>query len=772
MLAETRKLEFEKILMQIRDYTITDLAKTDVLLLKPLVNQKMIKKLLEETYEAMIFIQRLNETPLTGVLNIKESLKKAEIGSILNIEEFLRIVSHQEAISRNQTYIKKIHQLDIESDALDGYYQNLISLPKLKEEIETVIDKTGKIYDNASIKLSKLRKKIKILEERIETKINSLLRQEANKLTDSLITIRNNRLVLPIKAEYKNSFKGVVHDLSSSGETVFMEPISCFVLNNELQNLLLEEKKEVDRILKELTKSVGENVLSLRSNLDILTYLDIVFAKAKHAIKFNSSKPSLTENEINLLNARHPLIPQAEVVGNNINFHDYHHIIITGPNTGGKTVTLKTLGLLSIMLQSGILIPVDEGSKTVVFSGIFADIGDEQSIEQSLSTFSSHISKITYIMKNVKSKSLVLLDEIGSGTDPKEGASLAISIINYLRKFNLYSMVTTHYPELKTYAFDLDDTINASVEFDIDTLKPTYKLKIGVPGTSNALEIAKRLGLNASVIEAAKKVSLSFDTDVSHLIKKLEKQSIELEETILKYKEEINLLKSKQEKLDKLYIEEKVRQNKLLSDLENEKRIELEKLESKAKKIINDLNELKQSATFKEHELARLKHEAKSINQIDDSYQKTVQTKISVGDKVLIIPYQRNGIVNKKLPHGKYEVLMGSLTVTLLESDLEYIDTPKKVVNPIKGTVLKTSEAKMELDLRGYRYLDAIDELDKFVDTCLINNLEFAYIIHGYGTGALKKAVDEFVKNNSQIKKMRPGGQNEGGKGVTVIYFK
>ncbi|OQX93814.1 MAG: hypothetical protein B6I17_01090 [Tenericutes bacterium 4572_104] len=772
MLAETRKLEFEKILMQIRDYTITDLAKTDVLLLKPLVNQKMIKKLLEETYEAMIFIQRLNETPLTGVLNIKESLKKAEIGSILNIEEFLRIVSHQEAISRSQTYIKKIHQLDIESDALDGYYQNLISLPKLKEEIETVIDKTGKIYDNASIKLSKLRKKIKILEERIETKINSLLRQEANKLTDSLITIRNNRLVLPIKAEYKNSFKGVVHDLSSSGETVFMEPISCFVLNNELQNLLLEEKKEVDRILKELTKSVGENVLSLRSNLDILTYLDIVFAKAKHAIKFNSSKPSLTENEINLLNARHPLIPQAEVVGNNINFHDYHHIIITGPNTGGKTVTLKTLGLLSIMLQSGILIPVDEGSKTVVFSGIFADIGDEQSIEQSLSTFSSHISKITYIMKNVKSKSLVLLDEIGSGTDPKEGASLAISIINYLRKFNLYSMVTTHYPELKTYAFDLDDTINASVEFDIDTLKPTYKLKIGVPGTSNALEIAKRLGLNASVIEAAKKVSLSFDTDVSHLIKKLEKQSIELEETILKYKEEINLLKSKQEKLDKLYIEEKVRQNKLLSDLENEKRIELEKLESKAKKIINDLNELKQSATFKEHELARLKHEAKSINQIDDSYQKTVQTKISVGDKVLIIPYQRNGIVNKKLPHGKYEVLMGSLTVTLLESDLEYIDTPKKVVNPIKGTVLKTSEAKMELDLRGYRYLDAIDELDKFVDTCLINNLEFAYIIHGYGTGALKKAVDEFVKNNSQIKKMRPGGQNEGGKGVTVIYFK
>ncbi len=772
MLAETRKLEFEKILMQIRDYTITDLARTDVLLLKPLVNQKTIEKLLEETNQAMICIQRLNETPLSGVLNILESLKKAEIGSILNIEEFLRIVSHQEAILRNQAYIKKVHQLEINSNALNEFYNRLVSLPKLKEEIEIVIDKTGKINDNASVKLSKLRKKIKILEERIETKINSLLHQEANKLTDSLITIRNNRLVLPVKAEYKNSFKGVVHDLSNSGETVFMEPISCFVLNNELQNELLEEKKEVERILKELTEVVGENVSTLRSNLEVLTYLDIVFAKAKHAIKFNSSKPEITENKINLLNARHPLIPQAEVVGNNINFHDYHHIIITGPNTGGKTVALKTLGLLSIMVQSGILIPVDEGSKTIVFSGIFADIGDEQSIEQSLSTFSSHISKITYIINNVKSKSLVLLDEIGSGTDPKEGASLAISIINYLRKFNLYSMVTTHYPELKTYAFDLDDTINASVEFDINTLKPTYRLKIGVPGTSNALEIAKRLGLNKSVIEAAKKVSLSFDTDISHLMKKLEKQSIELENSVNKHKEEIDVLKLKQEKLDELFLKEKAKQNKLLLKLEDKKKVELEELESKAKKIIRDLDKLKQTASFKEHELARLKHETKSINKTSNSYQKTVQTKISEGDKVLLIPYQRNGIVNKILPNGKYEVLMGSLTVTLLESELEYLDTPKKIIRPIKGTILKTSQAKMELDLRGKRYLEAIDELDKFVDTCLINNLEFAYIIHGYGTGALKKAVEEFVKNNSQIKKMRSGGQNEGGKGVTVIYFK
>lgn len=772
MQAETRKLEFEKILMQIKEYAVTDLAKPDVLLLEPLTNQTEINRLLEETHQAKIIIQRYDSTPMTGVLNIKEAIKKAEIGSTLTIEELLRLVSHQEAVARTTTFIKKVRQLEIPTEALDEYYDRLEGIPKLKAEIESVIDKKGEIYDTASLKLAQLRKKIKISEERIEQKMNTLLRSEASKLTDSIITIRNNRLVLPVKAEYKNSFKGVVHDSSSSGETVFMEPMSCFVLNNELQDILVQEQSEIERILRELTEHVFEYLPVLKSNLELFTYLDIVFAKAKHALEFDSTKPELTKNTIDLLNARHPLISKEEVVGNNISFHDYRHIIITGPNTGGKTVTLKTLGLLSIMVQAGILIPVDEGSKTIVFSGIFADIGDEQSIEQSLSTFSSHISKITYILKNAKEKSLVLLDEIGSGTDPKEGASLAISIINHLRGINLYTMVTTHYPELKTYAFDLDDTVNASVEFDIETLKPTYRLKIGVPGTSNALDIAKRLGLNDSVIEAAKRVSISFDTDISHLMKKLEKQSIELDETIAKHKAEIKALKEKQTKLDELHVEEKIRQNKLLRKLEEEKREHMESLEQDAKRIIEELDALKETAEFKEHELARLKHEAKTINPIEQNYQKTVDDEIREGDRVLLIPYQRNGIVNKILSNGKYEVLMGALSVTLNEDELEFVGTPKKEVVKPTGTVTKSSEAKVELDLRGFRYAEAVAELDKFVDTCLINNLEFAYIIHGYGTGAIKKAVDEYIKTNPQVKSSRSGGQNEGGKGVTVVYFK
>ncbi len=772
MLTEIKKLEFDKILYQLRNFAVSDIAKKQVLDIEPIANSLEINRILTEVDEAKIIILRYDSTPMTGVLNIHDAIKKAKIGSVLNIEEFLRIVSHQEAVSRNLTFIKKVKQLEIDCLSLVDYYDRLITLPGLKNRIEDVIDVKGEIYDSASVKLEHIRKKIKVTENRIDSKMASLLQSENSRLTDSIITIRNNRLVLPVKAEYKNSFKGVVHDSSSSGETVFMEPISCFTMNNELQSLFSEEANEIDKILRELSEYVKEDAHHLTNNLTIFTYLDLVFAKAKYAVEYDCHKPTITKTKINLLNARHPLIPKKDVVGNNINFRDYHHIVITGPNTGGKTVCLKTLGLLSQMVQSGMLIPVDEGSETIVFENIFADIGDEQSIEQSLSTFSSHISKIIYIIDNATPNSLILLDELGSGTDPKEGASLAISIINHLRKRNLYSMITTHYSELKTYAFDLEDTINASVEFDIETLRPTYKLKIGVPGTSNAIQIAKRLGLQNDIIESAKKVSVSFDTDVSNLIKKLEKQSIQLDNDINHYHQEVNTLHAKKEELEDLIVEERIRQNKLLDKLETEKREDLKKLEEKANKIIEDLNALRDHENFKDHELARLKHEAKSINQNNNTYIKTKNTDIAEGDKVLVIPYQRNGIVNKLIGNHKFEVLMGTLSITLNEEDLEYIETPNKEKQQSSGFVTKTSQAKVELDLRGFRYLEAVDELDKFVDNCLINNLEFGYVIHGYGTGALKKAVSEYISGSTVIKSSRPGGQNEGGKGVTVIYFK
>ncbi len=772
MLAELNKLEFYKILKEIRKYAVSDLAKIDVEKLEPLTNELEINRLLEETWQAKNIMIRYDQTPMTGVLNIKAAIRKSEIGSVLTIEEFLRIVSHQEAIVRNQSFIRKVKQLEIDSNHLDNYYERLIPLPGLKKKIITIIDNRGDIYDDASIKLSQIRKKTRITEERIDSKMASLLRSESNKLTDTLITIRNNRLVLPVKAEFKNSFKGVVHDSSSSGETVFMEPLSCFDMNNELRTFHIEESAEIERILRELSDDVGLESDNLKNNLVILTCLDVIFAKAKYAIEYSCHRPILTDNIINLMNARHPLIKKEDVVGNNINFHNYSHILITGPNTGGKTVCLKTLGLLSIMNQSGILIPVDEGSETIIFSNIFADIGDEQSIEQSLSTFSSHISKIIYIIDNATPKSLILIDEIGSGTDPKEGASLAISIINHLRKKSVYSMITTHYSELKTYAFDLDDTVNASVEFDILTLKPTYKLKVGIPGTSNAIQIAKRLGLHDDIIESAKVVSVSFDNDVSNLIKKLEKRSLELDDQIQKYKSESRLLKEKNEKLEDLIVEEKIKQNKLLKKLELDHLAKLKDREEEANSLIKKLNELRKNPGFKDHELAKLKHDVKSMNQEKLDYKKTKDTQINVGDRVLVIPYQRQGIVNKKVSNKKFEVLMGTLSITLTEKDLEYVETPKEKKQIITGTIKKTSQTKVELDLRGMRYLEAIDELDKFVDNCLMNNLEFAYVIHGYGTGVLMRGVSEYIKKSTVITSSRPGGQNEGGKGVAVIYFK
>ncbi len=774
MYAETKKLEFDKILKILQSYAQTDLGKKQVLEIMPLVHLESIQRLLFEVEEAKTAIERYDGTPLTGVLDITEIVKKANIGSVLGVDELIRIVSHQEAVARSLSYLKKVTALEIDFTHLSEYYNRLINLAHLKNAIDLVIDKKGDIYDNASSKLAEIRKKLKVTDERINAKMASLLKSEQSKLTDAIITIRNNRLVLPVKLEYKNAFKGIVHDTSSSGETVFVEPISCVDLNNDLARFFVEERNEIERILAVLTAKVSENADDLISNLSLFTHLDICYAKAKYALFLDCSKPVITKDKISLVNARHPLIEKSVVVGNNIVFHDYHHIIITGPNTGGKTVALKTLGLLSLMVQAGMLIPVDENSQTIIFSNIFADIGDEQSIEQSLSTFSSHIENITKIIKRATDNSLVLLDEIGSGTDPKEGASLAISIIDNLRSKKLYSMVTTHYPELKTYAYNLDNTINASVEFNIETLKPTYRLRIGVPGTSNAISIARRLGLDESICKQAESVSLSFDTDVSKLIAKLEKQSLELEKEIIEYKTKIKSLEQEQKQLIDLQKAEINRQNEAIKTFEKEQKEKQELYLKKAQALIEELDELKKTAKFKEHELARIKHDVKTVFYHNPNYQKTSNRNIQIGDLVKVLQYQRNATVTKELKNNQFEVAMGTLALTVKEEEIEFVSrevqAEQKTYKHNQGDGVRT--VKVELDLHGKRYEEAMLELDKFVDDCLLNNLEFAYIVHGIGTGALKKGVEKYAKNNPQIKSCRRGTEGEGGLGVSVYQFK
>jgi DNA mismatch repair protein MutS2 len=764
-------LEFPKILTQIRSFAETDAGKIAVMKIEPIDNQELIELWLGEVTEAKTMIQRYDSSPMGGVLNISDSIKRARLGSTLGIEELLKIVSLVEAVSNNQRFIRKIRQLEISSILLNHYYDELIPLIPIKTAIDKCIDVKGGVYDDASEELSAIRRKLTINQKRVTEKMESLLKSESIKLTDSIITIRNNRLVLPVRAEFKNNFKGIIHDQSSSRETVFIEPMACVEINNLIQSLYIQELEAIEKILQMLSAMVGEYANEIETDFLILTQLDVIFAKAKYAIQSDSMAPMITSSEINLRHARHPLIPKEQVVANTIHFHQYHSIIITGPNTGGKTVVLKLLGLLSIMVQSGILIPSEEGSKTMIFSNVFADIGDEQSIEQSLSTFSGHIKKIIEILEKVDNRSLVLLDELGSGTDPKEGASLAISIMDYLRNKNAYTMVTTHYPELKLYAFNLDDTVNASVEFDIDTLKPTYRLQIGTPGTSNALEIATRLGLQSEIIEHAKSVSLSFDTEISILMKKMEIQSLELNQEIEEYRHKKTILDQKYHEVQKTLDTTKENQNKVYKELEHYKSEIIEKAKTEANELIKELNELRKQENFKDHELAKLKHEVKNMGSNPIQLKKINQQQIALGDIVTVIPYQKQGIVMRKISPNKYEIQMGILTSVFSEDQLEFSDR-KTSEQKVRVSVSRSNSAKAELDLRGMRFEEAMNALEKHIDDCLINNLEFTYIIHGYGTGALRKGVQELIRTNKQIKNSRPGGQNEGGSGVTVLYFK
>jgi len=772
MFADRTVLEFPKILTILRQYAETDRGKADVLALAITDDRLEVERMLAETDEARVMIERYDATPLDGVLDTADAVKRSRLGATLGIEELLDIVCGIDAVANAQRYLRKIRQLEIPAAFLSPYYDALVHLASLKVAIEACIDPKGQLYDEASEGLAAVRTKIAQNRKKIDEKMNALLRSEAAKLTDAIITIRNGRLVLPVRAEYKNSFKGIIHDQSASMGTVFIEPMGCVELNNLTAELAFKEAEEIEKILARLSGFVGADADALEGNAEIMTRLDVIFAKAKYAVAIQGVRPAITPASIRLVNARHPLIPREAVVANTIGFSGYRSIVITGPNTGGKTVALKTLGLLSLMVQAGMLIPADELSETIIFRNICADIGDEQSIEQSLSTFSSHVTKIIAIVENLADDSLVLLDELGVGTDPKEGASLAIAILDHLRTKRVYSMVTTHYPELKLYAMNRDDTVNASVEFDIETLRPTYRLQIGIPGTSNAFEIARRLGLDETIVRHAGEVSLSFDDDTAHLMKKLERQSIALNDEIEAYKLRKKAAEDRLEAVEAELAKTKTDRENARASLEREKERILAETKEEAAKLIEELDALKKSASFREHELARLKHDVKSLGAKEIDLRKVNQAKISVGDVVTVIPYQRTGIVMKNAGQNRFEIQMGALSGIFDESQIEFASRRIAEDKPVNVRVFRSTDAKVELDLRGERYEEAMTRLDKFIDDCLVANLEFAYIIHGYGTGALRKGVQEFVKRTPQIKSSRPGGAGEGGSGITVVYFK
>lgn len=773
MYAETKLLEFDKIKEIVKDFAHTAVGKAKVMALEPSINSLVIHRQLNEAHQAKVIVDNYNEPPFGGIRDVTDVLKQIRIFSTLTPKDFLDIVGLADASQNMLRFFTLVTENELSWDQFEPYVVQIGAVKAVKEGIMQVITIDGKIRDNASSELSRIRRNLAINERKISEVLNQFIHSKKSKLTESLITIRGNRFVVPVKASEKNNVKGAVVDVSSSGETIYIEPDSVAQINNKVSLLKIEEYNEIERLLRELTIFVGGHHQTLTTNFDVLTTIDMLFAIGKYAQAFRCEKPVITDNQIDLQKARHPLISDDEVVANTIAFNPGEDtIIITGPNTGGKTVTLKTMGLLSIMVQSGILIPVEYGSKTIIFDNIFADIGDEQSIEQSLSTFSSHLTRIIKILENCTEKSLILFDELGSGTDPKEGSSLAMSILDYLKQFNAYVIATTHYPELKAYAYDKEHIINASVEFDVNTLSPTYRLLLGTPGKSNALLISERLGLPQSIIEAAKHNVITSNTEISDLINKLEKQGNILDQKMQQYDE---LIKESKALIDENRVLKKdlaIKQRNLTKKSNREKQVLLRDAKQEAEDLIKKIEQLQKQNNIKPHQLADLKHEVSQLTTEEVRISNS-QHQYTKGDLVNVLKFNRNGELLEQLKSGQWSVKMGTLTMTLDVKEFEFLEAKKKKVDKVvKVKTPKRKYVPTECDLRGLRVEEAQFKLDKYIDDCQLGNLPFATIIHGFGTLALRKMVKEYVSKHPSVSSHRDGKGNEGGQGVTVIGIK
>ena len=773
MFFDTKTLEFNKILSILSSYAASSYAKEKIMEITPEINARKIMVMLDEVDEARLCQIKYSNVPFAGLSNQNEIIQRIRLKASLSISDFLALKDLLYCTKNVSNYYKNNIVKDNQNSVLKEYFLSLNPLKKLNDDINDVISDDGEIYDTASPQLNDIRKKIKVLEQQVRAKMQELLLSKAKMLNENLIVIRTGRMCLCVKADYKNVLKGVIHDESASKSTVYIEPYSALEIANRVIGYKEEEKTEIARILSVLSQTTFNYELEIKQNFANLISLDIIFAKAQYAIKIDAYKPKINEvGIIDLKKARHPLIEKEKCVPIDIKLgENYEAIIITGPNTGGKTVALKTCGLLTLMMQSGLLIPASESSNMAVFDNVFSDIGDEQSIEQSLSSFSAHMSKVIKILNDLTYNSLVLLDELGSGTDPKEGSNLAISIVEYLLKKKSRVIVTTHYADLKAFAYDKDNIINASVEFDTNTLKPTYRLLLGVPGRSNAITIAKGLGLLDEIINRSIELNETNHTDLSLMLSKLDNQNTLLQEQITFYEQENKVLIEKVEEL-------KIKENKLTQEYDSyikrarkEAKEIIEKAQEEALELIEEIKQ-KQSE-IKEHEIANLKHKVRSLDVSGE--ESVVETTFNIGDEVYVKCWQRNGRITK-INKDKYEVLVGNFTVTFSKNELAKAqNTPKTVHNTKKvkkAEPLKNRSAKLECDLRGFRYEEVAPELDRFIDQAYLAGLTQIYVIHGFGTGAVRKACYEFFKKCPHVKETRFGGEGEGLNGVTVVYLK
>lgn len=779
-----RVLEFNKIKEELKKYTTTSAGKDIIEELVPYDNAFEVREHIEETREAFELLIKKSAPPFEGLYDVREGIGRAQRGFSLLPVQLLRIANLLRCARRFKDYIS--HKDEEQSyRVIEDICAGLVPLKKLEDEIFSAIISEEEISDRASAVLFNIRRTLRDKTTSIKSKVNSLLRTYSQYLQESIYTVRGDRYVLPVKVEHKGAVPGLVHDQSSSGATLFIEPMSLVTLNNEIKELRLKEKAEIERILQELSEKVYENIAPVKNNADILWELDFIFAKAKYGGSLNGICPNINEEgHFDIIQARHPLIDPKVVVPNDIYLNKgVTSIVVTGPNTGGKTVTLKTVGLLHIMAMSGLMIPAKEGSKLSFFKEVFADIGDEQSIEQSLSTFSSHMTNIVNIIDNADEKSLALFDELGAGTDPTEGAALAVSILENLKSRGTKVVATTHYSELKAYALKVEGVENASVEFDVETLRPTYRLLIGIPGKSNAFEISKRLGLPNYIIEDAKqgisKDTLKFEDLIQSLQDKNIKAQKDVREAEIAKEEAIKIKLKYEEKLKRF---QNIREKATL-DAQREAKYIIKEAKEEADRILKDIRELERMGYSSdvrqklEENRKKLKEKLENvesnINKPKDE-GKELKT-VYEGQEVYLPTFDKKVIVLTKPDNkGEVQVQAGIMKINVKLKDLREIKESKaeKKEHKNKTVNLNLKQVSSSVDLRGMDAEEAIYTVDKYLDDAYIGGLGEVTIIHGKGTGILRKAIQDMLRTHAHVKSYRLGEYGEGGSGATVVVLK
>ena len=789
-----KTLEYHKIIEKLTEYAASEPGKRLCRELEPSSDFEEIVQAQAETADAVARVRQKGSVSFAGISDIGSSLKRLEIGSSLSIHELLAVSSLLTCAARAKNYGRR-QESELPDDSLDEMFRALEPLINVNNEITRCIISEEEVADDASPGLRHVRRQMKITGDRVHTQLNAILNSSRTMLQDPVITMRDGRYCLPVKAEYKSSFQGMVHDQSATGSTLFIEPMAIIKLNNELRELEIREQKEIEMVLAALSMELVPYVETILINLKLLTKLDFIFARAALARHYNCSMPKFNKNGyIHIKDGRHPLLDPKKVVPINVYLgKDFDLLIVTGPNTGGKTVSLKTVGLFTLMGQSGLQIPAFDGSELAVFDEVFADIGDEQSIEQSLSTFSAHMTNIVKILEKADSHSLCLFDELGAGTDPTEGAALAIAVLSFLHNMKCRTMATTHYSELKVYALTTPGVENACCEFDVETLRPTYRLLIGIPGKSNAFAISQKLGLPDFIIQDAKSRLEEGDEAFEDLLASLEESRVTIEkerEEIASYKSEISRLKSRLEQKEERFDE---RKDKLIRNANEEAQRILREAKETADHTIRQINKLAQSSGVgKELEAERTKLREK-LDKVDKNLslknekgpKKTISPKkLKIGDGVKVLTMNLNGTVSS-LPNAKGDlyVQMGILRSLVNIKDLELLNEPaisgpgmdlmkKNNTGSGKIKMSKSFSVSPEVNLIGMTVDEAIPVLDKYLDDAYLAHLPKVRVVHGRGTGALKAGVHKHLKKLKYVKEFRLGDFGEGDTGVTIVTFK